>query len=118
MRCHTLSLPLCPPDAPRPSRTRTDDQVRAPSASRAFTSKRPSRPAIGAKKRPKNSALAVGYKEDLSFVVQGDMIGVFKQQREGGKKVRLVPKLRLSRAVVLRDGWADMVLVDGCSSSL
>jgi hypothetical protein len=52
--------------------------------------KRPSKyAAIGAKKRAKNSALAVGYKEDLSFVVQGDMIGVFKQQREGGKKVRL-----------------------------
>lgn len=37
--------------------------------------------------KAKNSQLAVGYKEDLSFVVQGDMIGVFKQQREGGKKV-------------------------------
>ena len=50
--------------------------------------KRPSKHTpIGMKKRAKNSALAVGYKEDLSFVVQGDMIGVFKQQREGGKKV-------------------------------
>ncbi|BGO98180.1 Vacuolar import and degradation protein 27 [Rhodotorula toruloides] len=71
----------------------SDDAVRAPSASRAFTSKRPSRPAIGTKKRPKNSALAVGYKEDLSFVVQGDMIGVFKQQREGGKKLKFVTSI-------------------------
>lgn len=40
--------------------------------------------------KAKNSQLAVGYKEDLSFVVQGDMIGVFKQQREGGKKVSIL----------------------------
>jgi hypothetical protein len=59
---------------------RVEDERAAP--------KRPSKyTPIGAKKRSKNSALAVGYKEDLSFVVQGDMIGVFKQQREGGKKV-------------------------------
>ncbi|BGP22446.1 vacuolar import and degradation protein [Rhodotorula toruloides] len=69
------------------------DSDDAPSASRAFTSKRPSRPPIGTKKRPKNSALAVGYKEDLSFVVQGDMIGVFKQQREGGKKLKFVTSI-------------------------
>lgn len=46
------------------------------------------RPKFNAKgKKTKNSQLAVGYKDDLSFVVQGDMIGVFKQQRDGGKKV-------------------------------
>ncbi|GAA5853820.1 hypothetical protein JCM5353_002297 [Sporobolomyces roseus] len=39
------------------------------------------------------NALAVGYKEDLSFVVQGDMIGVFKQQREGGKKLKFVTSI-------------------------
>ncbi|GAA6018871.1 hypothetical protein JCM11491_001707 [Sporobolomyces phaffii] len=56
--------------------------------------KRPSKyTPIGAKKRAKNSALAVGYKEDLSFVVQGDMIGVFKQQREGGKKLKFVTSI-------------------------
>lgn len=65
-----------------------DDDVAAPSAAKAFSSKPPKRLPIGAKKRAKNSALAVGYKDDLSFVVQGDMIGVFKQQRDGGKKVR------------------------------
>ena len=66
-----------------------DDDVAAPSAARAFSSKQPKRVPIGAKKRAKNSALAVGYKDDLSFVVQGDMIGVFRQQRDGGKKVSL-----------------------------
>ncbi|GAA5951255.1 hypothetical protein JCM3765_002424 [Sporobolomyces pararoseus] len=56
--------------------------------------KRPSKyTPIGMKKRAKNSALAVGYKEDLSFVVQGDMIGVFKQQREGGKKLKFVTSI-------------------------
>ncbi|GAA5937065.1 Vid27p [Sporobolomyces koalae] len=56
--------------------------------------RRPSKyTAIGAKKRAKNSALAVGYKDDLSFVVQGDMIGVFKQQREGGKKLKFVTSI-------------------------
>ncbi|GAA5909052.1 hypothetical protein JCM5296_000602 [Sporobolomyces johnsonii] len=57
----------------------------------------PTRPSkftpIGAKKKAKNSALAVGYKDDLSFVVQGDMIGVFKQQREGGKKLKFVTSI-------------------------
>lgn len=47
----------------------------------------------GAGKKSKNSLLAVGYKEDLSFVVQGDMIGVFKQQREGGKKLKFVTSI-------------------------
>ncbi len=47
----------------------------------------------GAGKKNKNSLLAVGYKEDLSFVVQGDMIGVFKQQREGGKKLKFVTSI-------------------------
>ncbi|BGP18906.1 Vacuolar import and degradation protein 27 [Rhodosporidiobolus nylandii] len=68
------------------------DDDRAPSTSRAFSSKKaPLR--IGEKKRAKNSALAVGYKDDLSFVVQGDMIGVFRQQREGGKKLKFVTSI-------------------------
>ncbi|GAA5835390.1 hypothetical protein JCM11251_005221 [Rhodosporidiobolus azoricus] len=64
-----------------------------PSTSRAAFSakKRPLK--IGEKKRAQNSALAVGYKDDLSFVVQGDMIGVFKQQREGGKKLKFVTSI-------------------------
>lgn len=73
-----------------PSLVADDDDDAAPSAARAFSSKQPKRVPIGAKKRAKNSALAVGYKDDLSFVVQGDMIGVFRQQRDGGKKVSLV----------------------------
>ncbi|KAK4049731.1 Vacuolar import and degradation protein 27 [Microbotryomycetes sp. JL221] len=44
-------------------------------------------------KKTKNSQLAVGYKDDLSFVVQGDMIGVFKQQRDGGKKLKFVTSI-------------------------
>jgi len=31
-----------------------------------------------------NSALAVGYKSDRSFVVRGDKIGVFKHTRDDG----------------------------------
>lgn len=32
----------------------------------------------------KNSALAVGYKSDRSFVVRGDKIGVFRHTRDDG----------------------------------
>ncbi|GAA5944036.1 hypothetical protein JCM3775_006819 [Rhodotorula graminis] len=71
----------------------SDDDARAPSAARVFSSRQPKQLAIGEKRRAKNSALAVGYKEDLSFVVQGDMIGVFKQQREGGKKLKFVTSI-------------------------
>ncbi|GAA5914153.1 hypothetical protein JCM8208_003921 [Rhodotorula glutinis] len=71
----------------------SDDDARAPSAARAFSSRQPKQLKIGEKRRAKNSALAVGYKEDLSFVVQGDMIGVFKQQREGGKKLKFVTSI-------------------------
>ncbi|KAK4698617.1 hypothetical protein P7C70_g7656, partial [Phenoliferia sp. Uapishka_3] len=39
--------------------------------------------------KSKNTQLAVGYKDGFSFVVQGDMIGVFKQQQDGGRKVSL-----------------------------
>ncbi|GAA5865793.1 hypothetical protein JCM3774_003096 [Rhodotorula dairenensis] len=70
-----------------------DDDVVTPSAARAFSSKPPKRLPIGAKKRAKNSALAVGYKDDLSFVVQGDMIGVFRQQRDGGKKLKFMTSI-------------------------
>ncbi|GAA6020127.1 hypothetical protein JCM10207_006265 [Rhodosporidiobolus poonsookiae] len=89
-------------EEPRPdsdSEQDDSDDDRAPSARRAFTSstvkgkkkKAPLR--IGEKARAKNSALAVGYKDDLSFVVQGDMIGVFKQQKEGGKKLKFVTSI-------------------------
>ncbi|GAA6001784.1 Vid27p [Rhodotorula paludigena] len=72
----------------------SDDDRRAPSAGRAaFSKKQPKQLAIGEKRRAKNSQLAVGYKDDLSFVVQGDMIGVFKQQREGGKKLKFVTSI-------------------------
>ncbi|KWU45689.1 VID27-domain-containing protein, partial [Rhodotorula sp. JG-1b] len=77
-------------DEPTPE---NDDDVAAPSAARAFSSKQPKRVPIGAKKRAKNSALAVGYKDDLSFVVQGDMIGVFRQQRDGGKKLKFMTSI-------------------------
>lgn len=86
---HSLLLLTFPP-----SPSLADDERAISTSRRAFTSTSSSTkkksPAlkIGEKKRAKNSALAVGYKDDLSFVVQGDMIGVFKQQREGGKKVR------------------------------
>lgn len=70
-----------------------DDDDAAPSAAHAFSSKQPKRVPIGAKKRAKNSALAVGYKDDLSFVVQGDMIGVFRQQRDGGKKLKFMTSI-------------------------
>ncbi|BGP37527.1 Vacuolar import and degradation protein 27 [Rhodotorula kratochvilovae] len=71
----------------------SDDDRRAPSAARAFSSRQPKQLSIGEKRRAKNSQLAVGYKDDLSFVVQGDMIGVFKQQREGGKKLKFVTSI-------------------------
>jgi VID27 C-terminal WD40-like domain len=32
----------------------------------------------------KNSALAVGYKSDRSFVIRGDKIGVFKHTQDDG----------------------------------
>ncbi|GAA5977039.1 hypothetical protein JCM11641_001283 [Rhodosporidiobolus odoratus] len=71
----------------------SDDNERPVSSSRAAFSKKKQPLKIGEKKRSKNSALAVGYKDDLSFVVQGDMIGVFKQQREGGKKLKFVTSI-------------------------
>ncbi|KAI5478971.1 hypothetical protein MNV49_004374 [Pseudohyphozyma bogoriensis] len=43
--------------------------------------------------KAKNSQLAVGYKDDMSFVVQGDMIGVFKQNREGRNKINFVTSI-------------------------
>ncbi|SCV72685.1 BQ2448_4222 [Microbotryum intermedium] len=51
------------------------------------------RPKFGEGTKTKNSQLAVGYKDSLSFVVQGDMIGVFKQQRDGGKKLKFVTSI-------------------------
>lgn len=39
-------------------------------------------------KGPQNSQLAVGYKGDLSFVVRGDMIGIFQSQGTGAKKLK------------------------------
>ncbi|GAA5863919.1 hypothetical protein JCM8547_005280 [Rhodosporidiobolus lusitaniae] len=81
----------------------SDDQRTTSTSRRAFTSTsstsmsksatKSAKPKIGEKARAKNSALAVGYKDDLSFVVQGDMIGVFKQQREGGKKLKFVTSI-------------------------
>ncbi|GAA5825080.1 hypothetical protein JCM3770_004730 [Rhodotorula araucariae] len=71
----------------------SDDDRRAPSTARAFSSRQPKQLSIGEKRRNKNSQLAVGYKDDLSFVVQGDMIGVFKQQRGGGKKLKFVTSI-------------------------
>lgn len=41
----------------------------------------------------KNSALAIGYKSDLSFVVRGDMIGVFRNQAGGGKKLKFMTNI-------------------------
>lgn len=43
--------------------------------------------------KAKNSALAVGYKEGLSFVVRGDMIGVFKSENQGGKKLKFMANI-------------------------
>ncbi|KDE05752.1 hypothetical protein MVLG_03844 [Microbotryum lychnidis-dioicae p1A1 Lamole] len=51
------------------------------------------RPKFGEGTQTKNSQLAVGYKDALSFVVQGDMIGVFKQQHDGGKKLKFVTSI-------------------------
>ena len=38
--------------------------------------------------KAKNSLLAVGYK-GMSFVVRGDMIGVFENQKGSGKKLKV-----------------------------
>ncbi|GAA6039632.1 hypothetical protein JCM8097_002227 [Rhodosporidiobolus ruineniae] len=84
------------PPAPESDSEEDDsDDDRAPTSSRAAFSSKPAAKQlkIGEKRRAKNSALAVGYKDDLSFVVQGDMIGVFKQQREGGKKLKFVTSI-------------------------
>lgn len=40
------------------------------------------------RKKPKNSLLTVGYK-GMSFVVRGDMIGVFENQKGQGKKLKV-----------------------------
>ncbi|KAM0751534.1 VID27-domain-containing protein [Meredithblackwellia eburnea MCA 4105] len=42
--------------------------------------------------KQKNSNLAVGYKDGLSFVTQGDRMGVFRHQ-EGGKKMKFVTSI-------------------------
>lgn len=55
----------------------------------------------------KNSQLAVGYKDSMSFVVAGDMIGVFKQSRDGERKV--CPPLF---------SFFDLRLIDDCSLTL
>ena len=44
----------------------------------------------GKKNKAKNSLLAVGYK-GMSFVVRGDMIGVFENQKGTGKKLKVSP---------------------------
>lgn len=36
---------------------------------------------------PKNSGLAVGYKEDMSFVLRGNIVGVFRNEVGGNKKL-------------------------------
>ena len=42
--------------------------------------------------KAKNSLLAVGYK-GMSFVVRGDMIGVFENQKGSGKKLKVGGRL-------------------------
>ncbi|KAM0791670.1 hypothetical protein ACM66B_000470 [Microbotryomycetes sp. NB124-2] len=68
-----------------------DDEEEVDEAEESDEDERPKFNAKG--KKTKNSQLAVGYKDDLSFVVQGDMIGVFKQQRDGGKKLKFVTSI-------------------------
>jgi hypothetical protein len=46
------------------------------------------------KKKTKNSLLTVGYK-GMSFVVRGDMIGVFENQKGQGKKLKVCLRFRL-----------------------
>jgi hypothetical protein len=46
------------------------------------------------KAKGKNSQLAVGYKDDLSFVVRGDMIGVFRSQPGGQRKLKFVTNIQ------------------------
>lgn len=48
---------------------------------------------VAAAKRSKNSQLAVGHKEDLTFVVRGDIIGVFREQASGGKKLKFTTSI-------------------------
>jgi hypothetical protein len=37
--------------------------------------------------------LAIGYRDDLSFVVRGDMIGVFKAGNKGSKKLQFMTSI-------------------------
>jgi len=39
-------------------------------------------------KGPKNSHLAVGFNEDLSFVVRSNMVGVFKNEPTSSNKLK------------------------------
>ncbi|KAG0149087.1 hypothetical protein CROQUDRAFT_654179 [Cronartium quercuum f. sp. fusiforme G11] len=39
---------------------------------------------------PKNSGLAIGNKEDCSFVLRGNIIGVFKNEANGNKKLQFI----------------------------
>lgn len=41
-----------------------------------------------------NSQLAVGYRGDLSFVVRGDMIGIFQSQTTGSKKLKFMTSIQ------------------------
>ncbi|CAH7671216.1 VID27 cytoplasmic protein-domain-containing protein, partial [Phakopsora pachyrhizi] len=43
---------------------------------------------------PQNSQLAVGYKEDMSFVVRGDMIGVFQNQQSRGQQLKFMASIK------------------------
>ena len=47
-----------------------------------------------AAEKTRNSALAVGHKNDLSFVVRGTMIGVFQSQAGGGKKLKFMTSIQ------------------------
>lgn len=46
-------------------------------------------------KKAKNSLLAVGYK-GMSFVVRGDMVGVFENQKGSGKKLKVSMEMILA----------------------
>ena len=45
-------------------------------------------------KRVKNSQLAVGHRDNLSFVVRGDMIGVFQAQAGAGRKLKFMTNIQ------------------------
>lgn len=52
------------------------------------------RDAAPRRRQDKNSQLAVGYKGGLSFVLRGDMIGVFKASEDGNKKLEFVTNIK------------------------